>query len=139
MKVWIISRSCVSYLIFFLGQIAEKHASDERDKYVQIYARIHDRFLAFEKKQLEQMRRLLMILTHDQLKVLTGKFHIFLQNIPFLLFSESCTSQSQQSDNSSSTPATANDNAELDAARHHKTESDWDELLLQVCSSPMKV
>ncbi|CAF0928006.1 unnamed protein product [Adineta ricciae] len=98
------------------SQTAEKHASDERDKYIQIYARTHDRFLAFEKKQLEQMRRLLTILTYDQLKVLT----------------ESCTSQSQQSDNSSSALATANDNAELDAARHHKTEADWDELLLQI-------
>lgn len=55
-----------------LGQTAEKYANDERDKYVQIYARIHDRFVAFERKQLEQLRRLLLTLTSDQYKVLTG-------------------------------------------------------------------
>ena len=55
------------------GQTAEKHANAEQEKYVQIYARTHDRFIAFERKQLQQMRRLLTILTFDQYKALTGK------------------------------------------------------------------
>lgn len=63
---------------FFLGQSIERHARDERDKYLQIYARTHDRFVAFEKKQLLQMRRLLTILTSDQHKLLTGLIYFLI-------------------------------------------------------------
>jgi hypothetical protein len=68
-----------------IGQSAEKHANDEREKYLQIYARTHDRFVAFERKQLHQMRRLLTILTSDQHKLLTGsnKFIFLIVNLCF--------------------------------------------------------
>lgn len=56
----------------YLGQSIEQHARDERAKYLQIYARTHERFVAFEKKQMEQMRRLFTVLTSDQRKALIG-------------------------------------------------------------------
>jgi hypothetical protein len=41
---------------------------------------------------------------------------------------------------SSEDPKTTNkdDDTKLHVARYRKTESDWEELLTQVCSSPMK-
>ena len=38
-----------------------------------MYNRTNERFLAFERKQLDQMRRILSILTSDQQKFLSGK------------------------------------------------------------------
>lgn len=62
---------------------AEKHASDERDKYSQMYNRINERFLSFERKQLAQMRRILQMLTSEQHKALYGKKGNLL-NLPLL-------------------------------------------------------
>lgn len=62
-------------------------------------------------------------------------------------FLENITQSSQGIDSQtedSSSPASANstnptsDNSRLQAARYHKKESDWDELLAQVGSSPMR-
>ena len=53
-------------------QQAVKHANDERDKYLQIYAQTHERFVSFERKQLQQMRRLLLMLSFEQYKALMG-------------------------------------------------------------------
>jgi len=67
---------CFFKLFVFIGQFAVKHANEDRNKYVQIYAHTHDQFIAFEKKQLIQMRNLLSILTSDQHKILAGtKFY----------------------------------------------------------------
>ncbi|CAF0804713.1 unnamed protein product [Rotaria sordida] len=52
---------------------AEKRANDERDKYLYMYNRLNERFLAFEQKQLDQMRRILNILTSDQNKILSDR------------------------------------------------------------------
>ena len=38
-----------------------------------MYNRTNERFLTFERKQLDQMRRILSILTPDQHKALSGK------------------------------------------------------------------
>jgi hypothetical protein len=138
----------VLFLNKFLGQSIEKHAKDERDKYVQIYARTHDRFVAFEKKQLDQMRRLLTILTSDQRKLLTGKIHYIIFNTSFFFSYSEIVPPKENSNDSSTTddsqlkesPKTTNndDDTKLHSARYHKTETDWEELLAQVCSSPMK-
>ncbi|CAF3458537.1 unnamed protein product [Rotaria socialis] len=122
------------------SQAAGKHAYDERDKYLKIYARTHERFVAFEKKQLEQMRRLLTVLTIDQYKFVTET--IGSKERP----TDSSQIQQQQSDTSSSivddsqskeisqeTKTTnKDDDTKLSAARYHKTDSDWDELLTQI-------
>jgi len=117
------------FKIIFIGQSIEKHAKDERDKYLQIYARTHERFVAFEKKQLGQMRRLLTILTVDQRKLLTNE-------TPMDSSNPSIIDNSQLNES----PKTINndDDTKLHVARYHKSETDWDELLAQVCSSPMK-
>ncbi|CAF3416150.1 unnamed protein product [Rotaria socialis] len=127
------------------SQAAGKHAYDERDKYLKIYARTHERFVAFEKKQLEQMRRLLTVLTIDQYKFVTET--IGSKERP----TDSSQIQQQQSDTSSSivddsqskeisqeTKTTnKDDDTKLSAARYHKTDSDWDELLTQFeCPHP---
>ncbi|CAF4501770.1 unnamed protein product, partial [Rotaria magnacalcarata] len=50
----------------------EKRSSDERDKYIHMYNRFNERFLGFERKQLDQMRRILNNLTSDQHQLLLG-------------------------------------------------------------------
>jgi len=46
---------------------------------------------------------------------------------------------SQLKESSEDTKTTNNDDdTKLHVARYHKSETDWDELLAQVCSSPMK-
>lgn len=57
-----------------LDRQAAKHANEEREKYLQIYARTHERFMQFEQRQLRQMRRLLMMLSFEQYKALMGTF-----------------------------------------------------------------
>ncbi|CAF2079297.1 unnamed protein product [Rotaria magnacalcarata] len=122
------------------SQAAEKHAYDERDKYLKIYARTHERFIVFEKKQLEQMRRLLTVLTTDQYKFVTEIIGLKERS------TDSSQQQQQQSDTSSSIvddsqskefsqdakTTDKDDDTKLSAARYHKTESDWDELLTQI-------
>ncbi|CAF1103911.1 unnamed protein product [Rotaria magnacalcarata] len=130
------------------SQAAEKHAYDERDKYLKIYARTHERFIVFEKKQLEQMRRLLTVLTTDQYKFVTEIIGLKERS------ADSSQQQQQQSDTSSSIvddtsssivddsqskefsqdakTTDKDDDTKLSAARYHKTESDWDELLTQI-------
>ena len=78
--------SLIFYFIYkyFLGQTTAKHVQNERDKYLQIYARIHEHFVAFEKKQLEQIRRVLSILTYDQYKVVTGKNNFLIKDFSFI-------------------------------------------------------
>ncbi|CAF1580496.1 unnamed protein product [Rotaria magnacalcarata] len=123
------------------SQAAEKHAYDERDKYLKIYARTHERFIVFEKKQLEQMRRLLTVLTTDQYKFVTEIIGLKERSTD-----SSQQQQQQQSDTSSSIvddsqskelsqdakTTDKDDDTKLSAARYHKTESDWDELLTQI-------
>lgn len=56
-----------------LGQLAEKKAREERDHYLFMYHRTHQHFLAFEHKQLDQMRRIFDRLSADeQQKVFVG-------------------------------------------------------------------
>jgi len=75
------------------------------------------------------MRRLLTILTADQRKLLTNETPIDSSN-------PSTIDNSQLNES----PKTTNndDDTKLHAARYHKSETDWEELLTQVCSSPMK-
>jgi chromosome segregation ATPase len=105
------------------SQSAEKHANDEREKYLQIYARTHERFVAFERKQLHQMRRLLTILTSDQRKLLTENATESSQTI--------IDSQLKESSEDSKT-TNNDDDTKLYVARYHKTETDWDDLLSQI-------
>jgi hypothetical protein len=103
------------------------------------------------------MRRLLTILTFDQRKLLTGKKRIhFNYMIDLCSYSEMLSSKetpidssqtqnpstiddSQLKESSEDTKTTNNDDdTKLHVARYHKSETDWDELLAQVCSSPMK-
>jgi hypothetical protein len=69
---------------YFLGQTTARHVQNERDKYLQIYARTHEHFVAFEKKQLEQMRHVLRILTYDQYKVVTGKKNFLIKDFSII-------------------------------------------------------
>ncbi|UJR37428.1 hypothetical protein I4U23_030131 [Adineta vaga] len=105
------------------SQSSEKHANDERDKYVQIYGHTHDRFVAFEKKQLQQMRRLLTILTSDQHKILT---EVFTSKEPSTNQLTTDESQEVKSTNNN------DDDRKLYVARYRKTETDWEELLSQI-------
>lgn len=61
------------YLYFVSGKSAEKHANEEREKYLQLYNSTNERFMAFERKQLEQMHRILNNLTTDENKTPSGK------------------------------------------------------------------
>ena len=65
---------------------AEKRANDERDKYIQMYNRTSDRFLAFERKQLDQLRLILTMLTPDQQRFLSGKTKFVLFFYLFFIF-----------------------------------------------------
>ncbi len=76
MKVW--RKIFIVKVKFSLGKSAEKQANDEREKYLQMYNHTNERFLAFEHKQLDQIRRILNnILTSDQHETLSGKNKIF--------------------------------------------------------------
>jgi hypothetical protein len=72
------------------------------------------------------MRRLLTILTSDQRKLLTNETQTDSSKIDDSQLNES--------------PKTTNtdDDTKLHVARYYKSETDWEELLTQVCSSPMK-
>ncbi|CAF0903521.1 unnamed protein product [Rotaria sordida] len=117
------------------SQITEQHAKNERDKYVQIYARTHDRFIAFEKKQLNQMRRLLTVLTSDQHKVLNEIFGSK-ENSNDSSQTQSSVMKSLIVDDSESSKDSKtindDDDTKLNTARYHKTDTDWDELLTQI-------
>ncbi|CAF3422514.1 unnamed protein product [Rotaria sp. Silwood1] len=116
------------------SQAAEKHANNERDKYLQIYARTHDRFVAFEKKQLNQMRRLLTVLTSDQHKVLAEIIGPKEKSTDSSQTQSSMTNMSTINESQSSKDSNTindDDDTKLSAARYHKTDTDWDELLSQ--------
>ncbi|CAF3027768.1 unnamed protein product [Rotaria sp. Silwood2] len=120
------------------SQTTAKHATDERDKYLQIYARTHDRFVAFEKKQLYQMRRLLTVLTSDQHKVLTENIGSKENSNDSSQIQSSVTNLSASDDSQSSKDSKTindDDDTKLDAARYHKTEADWNELLTQMSNN----
>jgi len=76
--------------------------------------------LHLKKNQLDQMRRLLTILTSDQRKLLT--------EVPPP--KENLTIDKESSDDSQTT--NKDDDTKLHVARYHKTETDWDELLTQI-------
>ncbi|CAF1050542.1 unnamed protein product [Rotaria sp. Silwood1] len=117
------------------SQAAEKHANNERDKYLQIYARTHDRFVAFEKKQLNQMRRLLTVLTSDQHKVLAEIIGPKEKSTDSSQTQSSMTNMSTINESQSSKDSNTindDDDTKLSAARYHKTDTDWDELLSQI-------
>ncbi|CAF1049406.1 unnamed protein product [Rotaria sordida] len=117
------------------SQITEQHAKNERDKYVQIYARTHDRFIAFEKKQLNQMRRLLTVLTSDQHKVLNEIFGSKENSNDSSQTQSSVMKSSIVDDSQSSKDSKTindDDDTKLNTARYHKTDTDWDELLTQI-------
>lgn len=63
--------------LYFSGKSSEKHANEEREKYLHLYNRLNERFIAFERKQLDQMRRILNNLSSDQHHLLTGKHHLY--------------------------------------------------------------
>ncbi|CAF0784852.1 unnamed protein product [Adineta steineri] len=120
------------------NKLAQKYLNNERDKYIQIYGRTHEHFVAFEKKQLEQMRRLLTILTSDQHKLLTEIIPPKENATDSLQTQQSTTNSStvddsQLEESSQDSKATNNDDdTKLHAARYHKTEADWNELLAQI-------
>ncbi|CAF0979678.1 unnamed protein product [Adineta steineri] len=120
---------------------AQKYLNNERDKYIQIYGRTHEHFVTFEKKQLEQMRRLLTILTSDQHKLLTEIIPPK-ENATDSLQTQQSTANSSTVDDSQleeslqDSKATNNDDdTKLHAARYHKTEADWNELLAQMSNA----
>jgi hypothetical protein len=127
---------------------AEKRANDEREKFSQMYHRTNERFLTFERKQLDQLRRILTILTPDQHKILEGKNKFFL----FSFFSFSLESQNdyrrpRRAFTSPSTsillPSSLNQSFEDPDTTydHHKSDIDWNTLLSQVCyvAEPNKI
>ncbi|CAF4651275.1 unnamed protein product, partial [Rotaria sp. Silwood1] len=103
---------------------AEKRANDERDKYLHMYNRLNERFFTFERKQLDQMRRILNILTSDQYKILSE--HQDGYRRPQRAFTSPSTSILL--------PSLLNETL-TDSDRtidHQKNESDWDALLIQI-------
>jgi len=103
------------------SQQSIQHANDEREKYLQIYARTHERFITFQQKQLQQMRRLLMILSFEQYKALIG--------------SEQSSPSNESKNESEETVKTIDNNdddSKLQAARYNKSESEWDQLLTKI-------
>lgn len=70
----------------FPGKSAEKLANDEREKYLQMYNRTNERFIAFEHKQLDQVHRILNNLATDENKTPSGKNQSFLFFLFIFLF-----------------------------------------------------
>ncbi|CAF2660495.1 unnamed protein product [Rotaria sp. Silwood2] len=103
---------------------AEKRAHDERDKYSHMYNRLNERFLAFEQKQLDQMRRILNILTSDQYKILYERHDDYRRS------QRAFTSPSTSILLPSSLNETLNDSDRT--IDYQKTESDWNTLLTQI-------
>ncbi|CAF1608880.1 unnamed protein product [Rotaria magnacalcarata] len=102
----------------------EKRSSDERDKYIHMYNRFNERFLGFERKQLDQMRRILNNLTSDQHQL--------------LLETQDGYRRPQRAFTSPSTsillPSSLNQTLD-DSPRtidYQQTEADWNDLLAQI-------
>jgi len=98
-----------------------------------MYNHTNERFLAFEHKQLDQMRRILInILTRDQHKILCGKNKIFF----FSLENQDDSPRSERSFTNSSTsivlPSSLDQSLDT-AIDDQKTEIDWNDVLAQVC------
>jgi hypothetical protein len=119
---------------------AEKRANDERDKYIQMYNRTNERFLAFERKQLDQLRLILTMLTPDQHRFLSGKnkFLLFFISFSFSLDSQNDYRRPRRAFTSPSTsmllPSSLNQPVEdsNNTIDYHKTEEDWNSLVSQV-------
>ncbi|CAF0779713.1 unnamed protein product [Didymodactylos carnosus] len=144
------------------SQITEKYAKDECAKYLQIYARNNERFITFERKQLAQMKTLLSILTpkqHNILAEISAQTHpVGTKATDDLPKRRAFTSPSGPyinpslpiSDPSSTLQITndgqaietglaertakeeQDDDTKLLAARLHKSETDWEDLLYQI-------
>jgi hypothetical protein len=101
-----------------------------------MYNQTNERFLAFEHKQLDQIRRILSTLTSDQLEILSGKTKIF-SILLFLFFfvlleSEDDSLRPERDFNNLPTPILVQSESNQ-IPDDEKAETDWNELLEQVC------
>jgi hypothetical protein len=104
-----------------------------------MYNHRNERFLAFEHKQLDQMRRILTsILTTDQHKILFGRNKIFIFHFLFFfsLENQDDSPRSERSFTDSSTsillPSSLDQSLDKTIDRQ-KTETDWNDVLAHVC------
>ncbi|CAF0897484.1 unnamed protein product [Adineta ricciae] len=106
------------------SRTAEKRAINEREKYLQMYNRTNERFVQFERKQLDQMRRILSILTPNQHKTLAINQDEYQR--PRRAFTSPSTSILL--------PSTLDGSGDESNIRMHltKTESEWNDLLAQI-------
>ncbi|UJR08807.1 hypothetical protein I4U23_013062 [Adineta vaga] len=103
---------------------AEKRAIDEREKYLQMYNRLNERFLQFERKQLDQMRQILSILTSNQYKTLSINQNDYQR--PRRAFTSPSTSILLPS----ALDQCSNDS--ISNSHFNKTENEWNDLLTQI-------
>ncbi|CAF0989982.1 unnamed protein product [Adineta steineri] len=104
---------------------SEKRANDEYEKYYQIYNRTNERFVTFERKQLDQMHRILNKLTINQHRTFAVNQDNYLR--PRRAFTNPSTSillpslSNQDQEDINSTKSDLN-----------KTENEWTALLTQI-------
>ncbi|CAF1525948.1 unnamed protein product [Adineta steineri] len=104
---------------------SEKRANDEYEKYYQMYNRTNERFVTFQRKQLDQMHRILNKLTIDQHRTFAVNQDNYLR--PRRAFTNPSTSillpslSNQDQEDINSTKSDLN-----------KTENEWTALLTQI-------